>query len=157
MVSRDLHDNIIVEALTVNQSVTATTTSSGLDTQEAEAAEFLVDLGAIANIAGSPNPSITLSIEDSADDVTYAAVTDANYVLQDAQSALSGAVSLNSSGEFALIDAAAEDGRVWRIGYRGPERYARIVATASAEAIGATPLGIIGLLHRLHSRPGVDV
>lgn len=150
---RDLHNNIKVTQLLSAQAITSTTNSSGLDTKGFDSAELLVNVGTITNIGGSPNPDIELRLQDSDDDSTYAAVTDANDVLVDANSRVAAP---NSDGMFSLIDAAAEDALHFRIGYRGTKRYVRVAITASSEAIGSTPVSVNAIQGHPAIRPSTD-
>jgi hypothetical protein len=96
-------------------------------------AEIVADVGAVPNIANSPQPGWTLALQHSdAAASGFAAVASTDVVLPDGD-------ALGGSGVFATIDAAVEDDTIYRLGYVGNKRYVRVVATA-ANTPGATPV-----------------
>jgi len=113
---RDQFHSIVVEALLGAAVVTADATpSNGADLQEADALDLLATIGIDASLDGSN--FITVIAEDSADDSTYAAITNTKYLL---------GVTPDSSGIIATINAPAEDDVLVHCGYVGPKRYARL-------------------------------
>jgi len=116
---------------------TATETpGSGIDLKGCSSATVICLIGAITNIANSPVPSWTFTLQDSADDSTYAAVETADVLITYGKN--DGAVA---SGVFATIDAAADDAALYSIGYIGDKRYIRVVATA-ADTPGNTAIAV---------------
>lgn len=158
MPTRDLHSNIKVVQHVTAQAISATNTpSNGVDLKECVAAEFIISVGAMANIQNSPQPTFTFKLQDSDDDSTYSDVTDSNYVLTG--SARSGVSAPDSStGVFLTIgDTSAghtDDENSFRVGYVGPKRYARVVATA-ANTPGSTPYSVVAVLTP-HQTPAAD-
>lgn len=119
------------------KTVTATETpSAGVDLLGAVRAEVIVGIGTVTNIANSPQPSWTFTLQHSdAAGSGFAAVGDTDVAIPTGQDAI-------SSGLFATVNAADEDDAVFRIGYIGNKRYIRVVATA-ANTPGATPISVI--------------
>lgn len=141
---RDLHSNIKLVQLLANAAVTATQTSTALNMSGFSAAELVISIGTVANIANSPQPSWAFKLQESNDDSTYSDVVTAADVL--VGSAKSPVAAPNSStGVFLTVDAAAEDALTYRVGYIGSKKYVRVVGTA-ANTPGSTPLTILGIL-----------
>lgn len=148
---RDLHNNVSMDQLLKAAAVTTTQTSSSADRQDYDSLEFLIAFGAVTNIANSPQPTWSVKLQDSDDDSTFADVTNSDYVLTGAaQSPVTAPDS--STGVFLTIDAAAEDDETYRVGYVGPKRYCRVVATA-ANTPGSTPLWVGVIKGHAHLTP----
>jgi hypothetical protein len=157
MPTRDLHSHIKAVLHVAAQAITATNTpSTGVDLAGFDSAEFLISLGTISNIAGSPTPSWTFKLQDSdTSNASFVDVTDASLVL--VGSAKTPVTAPDSStGVFLTVDAASEDAAVYRVGYVGKKRYVRVVATASAEAPGSTPYSVIAILGNPALKPTAD-
>lgn len=153
---RDLHSNIKTVQHLACAAYTATQTpANGIDLAGFNAAEFLIAIGVITNVANSPQPSWAFHLEESdSASANFTAVTDASSVL--VGSAKSPVTTPDSSsGVFLTVDAASEDAQVYRIGYRGTKRYVRVVATA-ANTPGSTPIAIIATLGLPHQAPTAD-
>jgi hypothetical protein len=121
------------------KTVTATETpSTGVDLKGFSAATVICTVGAVTNIANSPQPSWKLSLEESDSASTgFTSVDD-----DDALTTYGNNDGSLSSGIFATIDAADEDDAVYTVGYIGTKRYIRVVATA-ANTPGATPISVV--------------
>lgn len=145
MIGRDLHSNIDrVQHLAAAVYTTTQTPSSGVDRQGFSALEFLITIGVIANIANSPAPSWSFKLQESdSESANFSDVVDSDVVL--VGSAKSPVAAPNAStGVFLVVDAAAEDANVYRVGYIGNKRYVRVVATA-ANTPGNTILAIVAI------------
>lgn len=154
MPTRDMHSNLELKQLLKAAAVTATATSASIDTKGFDSVEFLMAIGAVTNIANSPQPTWAFKLQDSDDDSAFTDVTDSDYVLVgSAQSPVTTPDA--STGVFLTIDAAAEDDETYRVGYVGPKRYVRVVATA-ANTPGSTPLWIGSVLGRPALTPTQD-
>ncbi len=155
MTTRDLHSNVKVVQHVAAQAITATNTpSNGVDLKGFESAEFLISVGAVTNIANSPQPTWAFKLQDSDDDSTFADVTNSDYVLV-GSAASPVAAPDSSTGVFLTIDDAAEDAATYRVGYVGPKRYVRVVATA-ANTPGSTPYAVVAVLGNPHQTPTAD-
>lgn len=154
MSTRDLHSNVKAVSHIIENVSTTQTPTNGVDLKGFDSAEFVIHVGTVTNIANSPQPSWAFKLQDSADDSTFADVTDSNFVLVgSAQSPL--AAPNSSTGVFLTIDAAAEDDKIYRVGYVGPKRYVRVVATA-ANTPGGTPLSVAAILGHAGQTPTAD-
>lgn len=133
--NRSMTDRITVLRHLLGAYTTTQTPSNGVDVKPLKTAEVVVDIGAITNIANSPAPSWAFALQHS-DSVSsdFAAVESTDVVMPDGG-------TLGASGQFALVNAAAEDDTVYRVGYVGGKRYIRVVATA-ANTPGSTPIGV---------------
>lgn len=151
MPTRDLHNNVSMDQLLAAQAVTTTQTSSSEDLQGYDSAEFFIAIGTVTNIANSPQPSWAVKLQDSDDDSTFADVTNSDYVLTGASQSPVAAPD-SSTGVFLTVDAAAEDAEIYRVGYCGPKRYCRVVATA-ANTPGSTPMAIWVVKGHAHLTP----
>lgn len=134
MTERSLSNRIVVKRH-YGAAYTATETpSAGVDLQDLLTAEIIVDVGVVTNIANSPQPSWTFTLQHSdASGSGFAAVADTDVVQN------SGSIS---SGVFATVDSADDDATIYRIGYVGSKRYVRVVATA-ANTPGSTPITVM--------------
>lgn len=156
MIRRDLHSNIkAVQHIAAAAVTTTQTPSNGVDLAGFSSVEFLIAIGAVANIANSPQPTWAFKLQHSdSPSSNFADVTEAGDVL--VESAKSPVAAPNAStGVFLTIDDAAEDAQVYRVGYIGTKRYVRVVATA-ANSPGSTPLSVIALLGDPALRPTAD-
>ena len=156
MATREIHSHIkAVQHLAAAAYTTTQTPSNGVDLRGFEAADFLIAIGTVTNIANSPQPSWAFKLQDSDSQSSgFADVTDSDYVL--VGSAASPVAAPNSStGVFLTVDAASEDAATYRVGYAGAKRYVRVVATA-ATTPGSTPMSITALLGMPHLMPTAD-
>ncbi|HEX9768424.1 MAG TPA: hypothetical protein VGA50_04535 [Kiloniellales bacterium] len=121
------------------KTVTATETpSTGISRKGFGSVLIQAAIGAVTNIANSPQPSWTLKLEHSAAASSgYAAVAAADVILANGKN--DGSIT---AGVYATIDAAAEDDSIYTIGYIGAKEFLRVVATA-ANTPGATPIAVI--------------
>ena len=146
MTSRDLVSNIKPVSHVVNAAITATNTpTNGVDTQGFESLVALINIGAVTNIANSPQPSWSFKFQES-DTVNsgFVDVTDTLRVLTG--SSASPVTTVNTStGVFLTIDSAAEDAAVYAVGLITSKRYVRVVATA-ANTPGSTPYTVTMIL-----------
>ena len=150
-----LHQNIErVDNITGAKTATVTP-SSGVDLRDfVFGVDVLIHVGAVTNIANSPQPSWTFHLEESDSASSgFTAVTNSDDV--DIEGSLSPVTTPDSStGVFLTIDAAAEDDKTYRIGYTGSKRYVRVVATA-ANTPGSTYI-YATVLGQPRLRPAVD-
>ena len=146
---RDLISHVKTAILFCKTLTATETPSNGIDLKGFGSCLIQCAIGAVTNIANSPQPSWTFKLEESDDDSTYSAVTTDDVLLTYGNN--DGAIS---SGVFATIDYAAEDDTVYTIGYIGTKRYVRVVATA-ANTPGATPISVVCTLGALQ-KPQAD-
>jgi hypothetical protein len=152
---RTLHSNLkVVQHVAAAVKTATVTPSNGVDLRGFDAVEFLIAIGTITNIAQSPTPTWKFKLQDSADDVTFADVTDSKVVLTGSAKSPVAAPD-GSTGIFLTVDAAAEDDQVYRVGYIGTKRYVRLVSTA-ASTPGNTPLAVIAVLGLPNIAPTAD-
>ena len=139
----DLKNNIqLVESL--NAIVKdADTNSTGIDTQGANSAMVIVNVGA-PGITFSGTNKVDIKLEDSADNSTFAAVTNNNFVTGG---------TVDSAGIWQTIDANGDCNAVYGLGYVGPERYIRVVLDFSGTHGTGTVFGVTGALGNLESAP----
>lgn len=125
---KDLHNNIQIAvglAPIVVSDDTATATAI-IDRQGAEALEFLIASGVLAD----SNATFTVLVEDGdASNLSDAAAVADDYLL-----------GTEAGASFTFGD----DGEVWKIGYIGPKRYVRLKITPSGNT-GSAPLAVIVL------------
>ena len=139
----DLKNNIeLVESL--NAIVKdADTNSTGIDTQGSNSAMVMVNVGA-PGVTFSGTHKVDIKLEDSADNSTFAAVTNNNFVTGG---------TVDSAGIWQTIDANGECNAVYGLGYVGPERYIRVVLDFSGTHGTGTVFGVTGALGNLESSP----
>jgi hypothetical protein len=136
---RDITHNIDPQVCLLSQVVSTTPDPDGADLQECNSVDLELNMGDSGDTL-SGSVYITLILQDSADDSTWAAVTEPKYAVP-----LSGTTLNTSTGAFALIDAPAEDSRIFRIGYIGPKRYARILPALTGTHTNGVPISITGV------------
>ena len=139
----DLKNNIeLVECL--NAIVKdADTNASGIDTQGANSAMVIVNVGA-PGVTFSGSVKVDVKLEDSADNSTYGAVTNNNFVTGG---------TVDSNGIWQTIDADGDCNAVYGIGYVGPKRYFRVVLDFTGSHSTGTAFGVVGALGNLESAP----
>jgi len=154
---RDLHNNIkLVQHLLAAVYTSTQTPSNGVDRALFQSVEFVISIGALAGLAASPpvgNWTFKLQESDSLSTGFTDVVTASDTITGGSQSP-AGAVNA-STGVFLTVDAAAEDDKVYRIGYIGTKRYVRCVATA-ADTPGNTPVSIVAILGHPLDAPQTD-
>lgn len=101
---KDLKSDIDFVQSLAPASVVAAANGAGVDLHDYSSAVVLIEAGAIG---GTATPAFTFEVQDSADNITFAAVADAQ--LDGAEPVI---VASNS---------------VSRIGYKGEKRYVRVV------------------------------
>ncbi len=152
---RDLHNNIKVVQLIdpiVGNNDSEGTPANGLDTRGFDSAELIALIGQSGDTL-SGSVKIDVKLEESDDDTTYTAVTDANDVLLAADGV---AATPDANGIVATIDAAAEDETKVRVGYVGTKRYARLIFDFTGTHTNGIPLALLGILGHPHERPVTD-
>jgi hypothetical protein len=113
--------------------LTADTVTTGVDTADCNAAKISVLVGESGDtLSGSVYWDFIL--ETSTDNSVWTAVTDNNVVIGQ---------TVDSSGIFATIDAAAEDDVVLTVGYIGLEQYFRVNIDATGTHTNGTPMGAV--------------
>jgi hypothetical protein len=139
----DLKNNIkLVESL--NAIVKAADTNcTGIDTQGFNSAMVMVNVGA-PGITFSATDKVDIKLEDSADNSTFTAVTDNNYVTGG---------TVDSTGIWQTIDANGDCNAVYGIGYVGPKRYIRAVLDFSGTHGTGTVFGVAGAQRNTDSAP----
>ena len=143
---RDLHSNIsVIKTLApiIGNNDTEGTPAVSADRQGFNSIEHIAVIGASGDTL-SGSVKIALVLEDSDDDVTFAAVTDAAAVL--------GATP-DASGIVKVIDDPAEDDTVFRCGYVGSKRYSRLRADFTGTHTNGTPIAMLALRGHPESRP----
>lgn len=142
---RDLHSNVKAVSHIIGTVSATQTPTNGVDTLGFSAVEFAIHIGTVTNIANSPQPSWAFKLQesDSQSSGFTDVVTAADVLVGSAQSPVTTPDA--STGVFLTVDGAADDDKVYRIGYIGTKRYVRVVATA-ANTPGNTPLSVIAIL-----------
>lgn len=145
MTSRYRADEKFVQLLNP-ASVTTTQTSSSLDTKGFDSAKFLFGIGAVADLAASPqgDGSWTVKIQESDDDSVFTDITDSERI--QISGAKSPVVAPNAStGVFLTLNAPTHQNNVYHVGVISSKRYLRAVLTAVSTP-GASLIGVFGIL-----------
>lgn len=147
MIRRDLHSNLkSVSHLLPAVYTTTQTPPNGVDLEGFSGCEFVIHVGAVADLAASPqgDGSWTFKLQESQDDSTFTDVTEADDLL--VGSAASPVRAPNAStGVFLTLDAPTHQNKVYRVGYIGTKRYVKIVGTA-VSAPGDSWLAAVAIL-----------
>jgi len=112
MSSVDLYNNLSVAQSLAPAARTADENGAGVDLQGFHGAMVVVHTGAITD------GTHTIEVQESDDDSTYTAVADAD--LQGSEPAI----------------GAADDNKIYEIGYMGTKRYIRAVVTVAGATTG---------------------
>lgn len=136
---RDLHNNVdVVEAL---ETIVVNNDTEGkgatVDLQGYNACEMVVAVGQSGDtLSGSLKADLKLQHSDTTTDGDFTDCAAADLLGE-----ISGAT-------FATIDAAGEDGAVYRCGYVGSKRYVRVIVDTTGTWTNGTPIGAVALLGR---------
>lgn len=130
MIRRDLHSNIKSFSHFVGAPTATVTPAAGVDLAGSASSEFVIHIGEVPNIGASPQPSWSFKLQESdAAGSGFTDVTEAGDVL--VGSARSPVTPPDSgTGVFLVVDDAAEDEQVYRVGYIGTKRYVREIGRA---------------------------
>jgi len=137
----DLANSLTAVQLLDPANTTATVTSDTLDRQESIGSPMIIVAVGESGDTLSSTVLWSLSIQDSPDDSTWTAVTDNSRV---------SFADVAAGGIYAVIDAAAEDDASYPIGYTGPERYVRVLATKTGTHSNGTPIGVVAVIENIH-------
>lgn len=123
----------------------STTGDSTVDTSGYESAALLFSIGSTADtLSAAVNWSVRM--EESDDNSTWTAVAEAD---------LTDPIAGTTTGEFAFIDAAAEDDLQYACGYLGSKRYIRLHVVHAGTHTGGSPMSCIAILSNAFRRPVV--
>lgn len=147
--NRSLNDRLVTRLLYGGTFTTTQTPSSGVSVKDLVSAEIVAFVGTLTNVDGSPAQSWTLSLQHSD-------TINANFEAVPATqiAAVSGRNAIGENGVFAVIDTAAEDNLIYRVGYLGNKAFVRVVA-AAANTPGATAIAAM-IIGEPAIAPGVD-
>lgn len=139
MSNREIFNTTKVENSILAQTITATTNGSSVDMNDAEAVTFVTNMGASGDTL-SGTVFWTLTIEESADNAAWTTVTDSESLLI----AIDGT---KQTGTSIVVDAPAEDEKVFEMAYKvpGDKRYVRQVVTATGTHTNGTPLSVTAI------------
>lgn len=126
---RDIVNNLKVVSSLLPLTRTTDANGSAADLADYQGAMVVAHLGTSGDTL-SGSLKIELELEHSDDNSTWTDCADAD---------LSAAVTGTNTGTFAVIDAAGEDARVYKVGYRGVKRYLRIVYNITGSHSSGTP------------------
>lgn len=127
-------DNSNVQVLLAPGVYTTDQLSTVLDMQGASECRLLVVVGTAGITLDSSN-YINLELQDSDDDTTYAAVSDAHTYKPAAGAA--------ASGNFGKLDSMSKDNLVYKTAYKGGKRYLKVnVNFVGTHGVG-TPLCVL--------------
>jgi hypothetical protein len=133
MAQKDLHNNIKVQQDLDPVTLTASVNTTGLDNRGFGSVEHIVNVGESGDTL-SGTVYWTFTLEDSADNSTFATAADADIL------------GTSSTGVIGTIDAAAEDDTHIRVGYIGDKRYTRVAIAATGTHTNGTPMAASGVL-----------
>ena len=141
MSKKDLANNLTVTQIFDPTNITTTSNSNGVDTAlTTGSAMIIVNCGESGDTLSS-TVKWDYILQDSSDNSSFSAVTNSDFVTYG---------TVDSSGIFATVDAAAEDDAAYPIGYIGPNRYVRVAVTKTGTHTNGTPHGVVGLTSPIH-------
>lgn len=147
MSSREIFNTTKVESSVIAQTLTTTTNGASVDMSDANAVTFVTSMGASGDTL-SGSVFWTLTVEESDDNSLWTTVTDAESLLI----AIDGT---KQSGTSIIVDAPAEDEKIFEIAYKTPgdKRYARQVITATGTHSNGTPMAVAAIKGLLKVSP----
>jgi hypothetical protein len=118
------HDIKVVQAITP-ASISATTEGATIDLKGYESCTFILNLGTSGtNVFDEATNLWTITLDESDDNFsTHNEVAAADII---------GSVGGDADNK---LNAAADDDRAWKIGYRGSKRYVRLVITETGAVV----------------------
>ena len=123
---RDIYHKLATLISVLPQVLTATIASpTAVELDDAEGVNFDITVGTSGGTLDGSN-YVDFILQDSPDGSTWTIVTNTKYVL---------GLTPDSSGIVATVDDAAEDDTNYRLGYLGPQRFARIVPTVTGAGV----------------------
>jgi hypothetical protein len=147
MTQRDLVNNVKIVSqilpLVMNNDTEGGSASAGINLKGFDSVIMAALIGDSGDNTGSAGLSIKVVIEDSADDVTYAAVTNADYVLLPTSG---NAAAPDGNGVIYTNDGASEDQKTVVVGYVGPKQYVRLRLDFTGTHTNGTPAAIFAVL-----------
>ena len=156
MPSHDLHHNIKLTRTLAPQTLTGNGTATNgavVDHQGFESIEHVVEVGVTGDtLSGTVYFTAILQHGDEADGSDMAAVTSTEPAVENGYTL--GAVEAN--GVFARVDSADDDDRYYRIGYRGPKRYSRVVIQRTGNNATGTPVSMFAIQGHPANAPTID-
>ena len=144
MAIRDSYHNNLGTLLLSPQTLSADTNTTGVSIAAVKELEIAALVGTCGNATLHSTIYISLELEESADNVTYTDVAEADML---------GAVSGTTTGQFAKIDAKTKDDTAYACGYRGNKKYVRAVVNFVGSHGTGTPIGIASLGSRGRHNP----
>jgi len=153
---RELHGNIKVTQMIdpiVGNNTAEGTPANGLNKQGFDSMELIALIGLSGDVL-SGSVKIDVILEESDDDSTYTAVTNADDVIVYADGV---ATAPDASGIIATIDASTKDETKVRCGYVGNSQYVRLNLTFTGTHTNGTPIAMLGLQSCASVRPVSDV
>lgn len=156
---RDLHSNMKVHVLLPpivvnNDTEGKPADGAGLNVLGFDSAELVAVCGISADtLSGAVKYDVILQHADTDVDGSYAAVTSANDVIVGSNPRVTAP---NGSGIIATVDDPAEDPFHFRIGYRGPKPFCRLILDTTGTHTNGFPATIIGLLGHPSRAPTLD-
>lgn len=146
---RDIHNHIDVVTAIAPVAMSADVTGLTIDTQGYNSCEMVVHIGITAETwSSSVRLDLILQHGALADASDMAAVAAADFV------GTCGPLPTYASGIFAsLQDAAVDDVKVYKVGYRGTKRYVRIFIDEVGTQSTGQPVSAVCLLGHAHVEP----
>lgn len=143
MALREIYSDLSVTQLYDPATTTADQNSTSIDMQGYDSLLLVANVGASGDTL-SGSVKIEFEVEESSDDSTFTDVADAD---------LTNSVTGTNTGTFALVDDPAEDDAVYITGYKGTERYVRVVINVTGTHTNGTPISITAIRGHAHQRP----
>ena len=123
---------------------TASAVSASVDTQNFDSVAFAVNVGATGDTLSGTN-RVELQVQDSDDNTTFTAVSDADLL-----KAVTGG---QASGTFGVLNAGGSVNQVYETGYRGNKRYARVALANFGTTSVGTNMDVLAVLGRPRMAP----
>lgn len=147
MSSREIFNTTKLENCIKSQVITTSTNGTSVNMADADSVTFAFNIGASGDTL-SGSLYLTLKLQDSADNSTFADVTDSDSLLI----AIAGT---KQSGSTVVIDSSSEDEKVIEIAYKIPanKQYIRPVIALTGSHSNGTPASVTAIKGNLKLSP----
>ena len=135
MANREIFNSIKIENVVEAQVLTADPTATVVDMSDASSVDFLINMGASGDTL-SGSVYWTISLQDSPDNSTFTAVTDAGSLLI----AIDGTIQTDATS--IVVNDPAEDSKNFEISYKvpGSKRYLKLIIAKTGTHTNGTPM-----------------
>lgn len=146
---QDLHSHLALQATLSPAVYTADQNGAAVDRKGFNSITHVIHLGTTGDTLAT-GTRIDLKLQDSDDGVTWLPVTRELDLLQ---SSAAPYQAVDANGVFAVVDSAAEDDVVLKVGYIGYRRFSRVVCDFVGTHTNGIEIGMLAIKGHAESLP----